>query len=84
MQRLKDEPLTRYDIDTRYDEELKKRERFGDPMREILAQKEREFKVDDDKNFYIGDDIYKVQERNFYLQPCKYVGPSNRFNIKPG
>jgi len=52
-------------------------------MREIIAQKERELKINDE-DYFIGKDIYKVKERNFYLPNCKFVGTSNRFNIKPG
>ncbi len=83
MERLKDEPLTRYEIDKRTDEEMKKRERFGDPMKDIIAQKEREMVIDD-KDYFIGENIYKIKQRDFYLPNCKFIGLSNRFNIKPG
>jgi len=83
LERMRYEPLTRYDIDIKFDEELKKRNRFGDPMRDIIAQKEKEMIIDD-KNYFIGDDIYIIQARDFFLPKCKFVGPSNRFNIKPG
>lgn len=62
---------------------MKKRERFGDPMKEIIAQKEREM-ILDDKDYFIGDKIYKIKERDFYLPKCKFIGLSNRFNIRPG
>jgi len=85
-ERIKEEPLTRYEIDKRTDDELKKKERFGDPMREIIAKKEKEMAMEnfDDKDYYIGEDIFQIKERNFYLPNCKFIGSSNRFNIKPG
>jgi hypothetical protein len=80
--------LTRFEIDKRTDDELKKKERFGDPMRNIIAKKEKEMEMENmdfnSKDYYIGEDIFKIKERNFYLPICNFIGMSNRFNIKPG
>ena len=62
---------------------MRKKQRFGDPMRDIIAQKEKEFNVDD-KEYFIGDDMFKIEKRTFYLPKCKFIGASNRFNINPG
>lgn len=73
----KDEPFTRYDIDKEAEEEIKKRSRFGDPMKEILFNKNLNrdnINVDDSKNNF----------RGFYLPKCKFVGTINRFGIEPG
>jgi hypothetical protein len=57
-------------------------------MREIIAKKEKEMAMEninlDSKDYYIGEDIFKIKERNFYLPNCKFIGMTNRYNIKPG
>ena len=78
--------MTRYEISKRTDDELKKKERFGDPMREIIAKQEREMNMENEgtKEDFIGDDIFQIKARNFHLPKCKFIGSTNRFNIKPG
>jgi len=70
----KDEPLTKYDIDKEVEDELKKKQRFGDPMKNLLFN----------KNFKKDEDDIKINIRGFYLPKCKFVGTINRFGIEPG
>ena len=69
-ERLKNEPLTRYDIDISVEEEMKRKEKFGDPLK--LFKK---------NNLNLDEHIGK---RTFYLPKCKFTAPPNRFGIEPG
>ena len=73
----KDEPLTRYSVDQDVDDEMKKKQRFGDPMKEFLFSKNS--KKD---HLYFVDD--KTKMRGFYLPKSKFAGSINRFGIEPG
>ena len=69
---MRNEPLTRYDIDPETEELMKQKDKFGDPMK--LFRKKAD-------NLDINQ---KFGNRNFYLPKCKFVAPPNRFNIRPG
>lgn len=66
--------MTRYEIDANTEEEIRKKERFGDPLKNII-KKDKEVS---------GDNNIGVIKRSFYLPNCKFVAPTNRFNIEPG
>ena len=71
MKKVKDQPLSRSEIEHSYDLELKNKYRFGDPMKGIVSST-------------INDGNYINVSRGFYLPNCKFAAPVNRFGIGPG
>jgi hypothetical protein len=76
FEKMKNEPLTRYDIDKQTEDDMRYKQRFGDPMKELIAS----------KNIKRGEsnDMANKRERGFYLPKCKFVAGVNRFGIEPG
>ena len=75
----KNEPLNRLDIDESYDNEMKARSRFEDPLKGTILSKNlgkgiNTNGISGDKNIF----------RGFYLPNCKYSAPVNRFSIAAG
>lgn len=60
--------FSRYSVDVTYDEELKEKVHWNDPLRHVGGVK-------------VAKDA-AGSERKF--PPCRFPAPPNRFNIKPG
>jgi len=89
---LRNEPLARYDIDKTFENELKMKERFGDPMKELLEfQKSREEKQEVDENVSqttennLKKNLTTSKNTKKYMRlVCKFKAPTNRYVIEPG
>lgn len=65
---LEAQPFSRYDIDVKYDKELKEKVLWEDPLRHVSDSTQRE------------SQSRGVRQ----LPSCRFAAPPNRFNIKPG
>lgn len=88
---MKNEPLARYEIDHSVEDEMKKKDRFGDPMKQLMEFKNLKDKQGEDisNNVTQQDDLIRNlnpenSHRKKLKRKCKFKAPPNRYGIDPG
>lgn len=92
---MKHEPLARYEMDKSFENELKCKERFGDPMKQLIDFKNLKNKdeIDEIPNNIDDENAESNLKRNLVPETfkktslkrvCKFKAPPNRYGIEPG
>ena len=76
---MKEKPFARHEIDAEAENELRGKERFGDPLKLLKSSNMRS---------NLTKQMYRVittaNGYQFLLPKCKFPGTHNRFGIEPG
>jgi hypothetical protein len=88
---MKNEPLARYELDNTVEDELKRKDRFGDPLKQLMdfknlkgKQEEEDVPNDIDQNNLIRNLNPDLPKKKQLKRKCKFKAPSNRYGIDPG
>lgn len=79
LEEAKEQPFSSHKLDPAVEQEIKNKERFGDPLKLI---KSRNMKSEFSKQVYRV--ITTATSYKYVLPKCKYSAPYNRFSIEAG